>query len=40
MSRGAQAILLSALARSENRGAQFQKHSIFWRDGQVVFEKW
>jgi L-aspartate oxidase len=52
MSRVARAILLSALARTESRGAHFrndfpqrddrnfQKHSIFRPEGQVVFEKW
>jgi L-aspartate oxidase len=52
MSRVAQAILLSALARTESRGAHFrndfprrddqnfQKHSLFRHVGQVAFEKW
>jgi L-aspartate oxidase len=52
MSRVAHAILASALARTESRGAHFrndfpkrddqnfQKHSIFGRDGQIVFEAW
>ena len=52
MSRVAHAILASALARTESRGAHFRndfpqrddenflKHSVFSSDGQVVFEKW
>ena len=52
MSRVAHAILASALARTESRGAHFRndfpkrddehfrKHSVFGRDGQVVFEEW
>ena len=52
MNRVAGAILASALARTESRGAHFRndfpqrddkhfrKHSIFSRDGQVVFEAW
>jgi len=52
MSRVAQAILLSALARTESRGAHFRndfpqrddvnfvKHSIVARDGAVRFEAW
>jgi L-aspartate oxidase len=52
MSRVAYAILHSAMARTESRGAhyrndfplrddeRFQKHSIFGRDGLVGFEKW
>jgi L-aspartate oxidase len=52
MSRVADAILASALARTESRGAHFrndfpqrddenfQKHSIFSGDGKVAFEKW
>ncbi|MGB9408323.1 MAG: L-aspartate oxidase, partial [Terracidiphilus sp.] len=52
MNRVAHAILASALARTESRGAHFrndfprrddqnfQKHSIFGRDGRVAFEKW
>ncbi len=50
--RVAHAIVVSALARTESRGAHFrndysqrddahfQKHSIYPRDGQVRFEKW
>jgi succinate dehydrogenase/fumarate reductase flavoprotein subunit len=52
LTRVAHAILLSALARIESRGAhfridhplrddeQFQKHSVFSREGKVEFEKW
>jgi L-aspartate oxidase len=52
MSRVAHAILASALARTESRGAHFRndfpkrddqnfrKHSVFARNGQVVFEEW
>jgi L-aspartate oxidase len=52
MSSVAHAILASALARTESRGAHyrndfpqrddknFQKHSIFCPDGQVLFEAW
>jgi L-aspartate oxidase len=52
ISRVAQAILFSSLARTESRGAHyrndfpkrddanFRKHSIFSSDGQVAFEKW
>jgi L-aspartate oxidase len=52
MSRVAHAILHSALARTESRGAHFrndhakrddlnfQKHSVIGRDGRVVFEEW
>jgi L-aspartate oxidase len=52
MSRVAYAILHSALARTESRGAHFRndfphrddqnflKHSIFTCDGQLAFEKW
>jgi L-aspartate oxidase len=52
MSRVARAILASALARTESRGAhfrndfphrddaRFQKHSIFSPHGQVAFESW
>jgi L-aspartate oxidase len=52
LSRVADAILRSALARTESRGAHFrndyprrddehfQRHSIFDRNGHVVFEKW
>ena len=52
MSRVAHAILVSALARTESRGAHFRndfpkrdderfcKHSILKSDGQVVFEAW
>jgi L-aspartate oxidase len=52
MSCIAQAILLSALARTESRGAHFrndfphrndkhfQKHSFFGRGGEVAFEAW
>jgi L-aspartate oxidase len=52
MSRVAHAILASALARTESRGAHFRndfprrddenfrKHSLFSRDAQVAFERW
>jgi L-aspartate oxidase len=52
MSRAAQAILISALARTESRGAHFRsdhprhddanfrKHSVFSSDGNVRFEVW
>jgi L-aspartate oxidase len=52
LSRVARAILKSALARTESRGAHFrndfpqrddqnfQKHSVLGQDGQVVFETW
>jgi L-aspartate oxidase len=52
MSRVAHAILASALARTESRGAhfrndfplrddeRFQKHSVLGRDGKVIFEAW
>ena len=52
MCRVAHAILASALARTESRGAHFRndfpqrddenflKHSIFGRDGRVAFETW
>jgi L-aspartate oxidase len=52
LSRVAQAILVSALARTESRGAHFRsdhprrddanfrKHSVIGRDGSVRFEEW
>jgi L-aspartate oxidase len=52
LARVAHAILHSALARTESRGAHFrndyptrddqnfQKHSVLTREGQVVFEEW
>ena len=52
MSRVAHAILASALARTESRGAHFRndfpqrddanflKHSVFGNDGKVAFEAW
>ena len=52
MSRVAHAILVSALARTESRGAHFrndfpkrddanfQKHSVLGGDGRVRFEEW
>jgi len=52
LSRVADAILHSALARTESRGAHFRndhprrddlnfkKHSVLGRDGRVVFEEW
>jgi L-aspartate oxidase len=52
IARVAHAILYSALARTESRGAHFRsdfpmhddehfrKHSVFGRDGKVAFEKW
>ena len=52
MARVARAILCSALAREESRGAhfrsdfpsrddrQFQKHSVFTKNGNISFESW
>ena len=52
MSRVAHAILISALARTESRGAHFRsdhprhddanfrKHSVLAPDGKVHFEEW